>query len=244
MSGTSSGYYGVYGTSSTLSGVYGSGGMVGVEGYGNNNGVAGRCNTQHLFCKSASGAGVYGENFAANTNGNGVTGAITTNGVGAAVKGDATNSATAWAGNFIGDVQARGFYNASDARLKTDIKDATYGLPELLRLRPVTYKWKSGGERRARNGLIAQEVQAVFPSAIRVDGNTGMMSVDYVSILPVAIKAIQQQQQTIDRLQTRVEELERKSPPVVSSTFWTAPGALLGLMVLPVGVVIARRKRG
>jgi hypothetical protein len=120
---------------------------------------------------------------------------------GSGVYGDAQGSWTAWAGDYIGDVQARGFYNSSDARLKLDVASLTAGIDDIKRLRPVTYKWKKDGASGAiQRGLIAQEVQKVLPTLVRSDGKTGMLSVNYVELVPVLIKAIQEQQTEIDAL--------------------------------------------
>lgn len=206
-----------------------------------------------IYGTSPFGTGVEGVSSGANGTGVGVKGrAIKGIGVfgtvhadneGSAIFGDANWSWSAWAGNYNGDVQARGFYESSDARLKTDIADAYYGLPEAMRLRPVTFKWKNSPEHTAQNGFIAQEVQRVFPGAVRVDGRTGMMSVDYIALLPVAIKAIQEQQATIKSQEARIAALERQRAPISSSAI---PGGLAGLAALaifPVGLLVAGRKR-
>jgi len=53
-----------------------------------------------------------------------------------------------------------------DARLKQGIMNLGYGLSDVMRLRPVTYKWKEGGDARTHLGLIAQEVEQIIPEAI------------------------------------------------------------------------------
>jgi len=96
-----------------------------------------------------------------------------------------------WAGYFNGDVFSAGTYQGSDERLKTDIKDALYGLSQLGKLRSVTFRWKKGSTRPTQLGLIAQEVQKVIPEIVRTDGTTGMLAVNYTSLIPVTIKAVQ-----------------------------------------------------
>jgi hypothetical protein len=159
-----------------------------------------------------------------------------------AIYGDAAGSFSVWAGKFIGDVEARGFYNSSDRRLKKDIKDAAYGLPELMKLHPVSYKWKDGKDNAEHNGLIAQDVQKIFPSAVRTGGKEKTLTVDYVSLLPVAIRAIQQQQATIEQQQARIAELEKRSGPLAASMF--TPGmAIAALALLPFALFFARRRQ-
>jgi hypothetical protein len=121
--------------SSASFGVLGISGSTGVfgDGVGFGTGVWGR---------SLSGNGVTGQT----TSGTGLLGTVDASSSGNAIYGDAGGSFTAWAGNFNGDVAGRDFFgnsfNPSDARLKRDIKDAPYGLKDVLRLRPVTYQWK------------------------------------------------------------------------------------------------------
>jgi len=55
----------------------------------------------------------------------------------------------------------------SDENLKTNITDATPKLADLLQLRVVNYNWRTSPEGKKVLGLIAQEVQQVFPSLVR-----------------------------------------------------------------------------
>jgi len=61
--------------------------------------------------------------------------------------------------------------NTSDGRLKHDIKPLEYGLNDLLKLKPVRYKYKRGiiqelDDDHERVGLIAQDVQEIYPSCV------------------------------------------------------------------------------
>lgn len=166
---------------------------------------------------------------------------------GAAIVGDAQGSFSTWAGTFIGDIQARGYYNTSDAREKRDIKDAAYGLRELLKLHPVSYKWKRGNDPQEHNGFLAQEVKKVFPAAVH-DGAT--LSVDYSALIPVTVRSIQQlegtiekQQAELQRLEARINELEGPKGRFRSSSLTTEgpPVATAGLLL---GVWLIGRRRG
>ena len=93
--------------------------------------------------------------------------------------------------------------NASDARLKTNIVATTYGLKEVMALRPVHYNMKKGGE--AQEGFIAQEVRKVIPEV--VSGTEGdllkgeTLGLSYGNLVPVLTKAIQEQQARIEALE-------------------------------------------
>jgi len=57
-------------------------------------------------------------------------------------------------------------------------------------------------------GVIAQEVEKVFPSLVHTDAE-GVKSVDYMKLTPVMIEAIKEQQKLIDALTKRIERLEQ-----------------------------------
>ncbi len=97
----------------------------------------------------------------------------------------------------------------SDARLKTGISNLRYGLDEVMRLRPVTWKWKNDSVDRTRLGLIAQEVQLVVPELVMQGTDKDrLLSMNYLGLLPVVIKAIQEQEATIASLRNEIAALQ------------------------------------
>ena len=89
-------------------------------------------------------------------------------------------------------------YQGSDLRLKDDVQDLGYGLREVLRLRPVSYRWKDATLGRPTLGLIAQEVQPILPELVaRGQDEAGLLSLNYTGLVPVLIRAVQEQQDTI-----------------------------------------------
>ncbi len=105
-----------------------------------------------------------------------------------------------------------GTINTSDARLKRGITDLDYGLSAVEALRPVRYHWKDKPELGSRLGLLAQEVEKVIPEVIEhPDTDDGYLGMRYAELVPVLIKAIQEQQDVIEALSRRVEQLESPS---------------------------------
>jgi hypothetical protein len=105
----------------------------------------------------------------------------------------------------------------SDIKLKENITDATPKLAQLNQVRIVNYNLI--GDTNKQLGVIAQELEQVFPSMIdeEVDrdseGNdlgTTTKSVKYSVFVPMLIKAIQEQQAIIQSLTDRVAQLEAK----------------------------------
>src|SRR5262245_7140409 len=198
--------YGVLGDASVNNGtgVRGdSGGGVGVRGVSwNGDGIEGST-------ASAVKSGAYLHNDHWN-GGYGVF--ASANGVGHAVHGR-NDSANGWAGYFEGRVFTTTSYQSSDARLKKDIKSVAYGLDQIAQLRPVTFRWKERRHTQALQiGLIAQEVQKIIPEVVNTDEKSGMMSVNYTALVPVMMKALQEQQAQIKRL-------EEERAPLAASMF-------------------------
>ena len=77
----------------------------------------------------------------------------------------------------------------SDARLKNITGEIENGLDVILKLRPVEYTRKDQESLKLQYGLIAQEVLEVVPSAVSHTGE--FYSVDYIQLIPLIIKAIQ-----------------------------------------------------
>jgi hypothetical protein len=66
-------------------------------------------------------------------------------------------------------------------------------LEKILALTPVTYNWNSEGNTDPKHiGLIAQEVEQIFPDVVMTDSQTGLKSIAYTNLIPYMIKAIQE----------------------------------------------------
>jgi len=95
----------------------------------------------------------------------------------------------------------------SDIRFKTNITQLTQVLERIDRIRGVSFDWDSSyapGDQdltRRQIGVIAQELEQVYPELITVAGNTDSMAVDYGKLGAILIEAIKE-------LKGRVEWLE------------------------------------
>jgi hypothetical protein len=105
----------------------------------------------------------------------------------------------------------------SDIKIKENIVDATPKLEKLNQVRVVNYNLI--GSEQKQIGVVAQELEQIFPSMIDespdtdAEGNdlgTTTKSVKYSVFVPMLIKAIQEQQAIITDLKARVEALENK----------------------------------
>lgn len=105
-------------------------------------------------------------------------------------------------------IQVQSVYNASDIRLKTNIKPLNNCLPLLMKLKTYSYNFKNNGAstRSASNtqsqeyGLLAQDVEKILPNLVITDSN-GVKLLNYTELVPMLINAVQS-------LTKRIEVLE------------------------------------
>jgi hypothetical protein len=96
----------------------------------------------------------------------------------------------------------------SDIRLKTNIVTIEDALKKTLSLRGVTFD-RVDVELPRQLGVIAQEVEEVFPEVVYTDEN-GIKSVAYGNLTAVLIEAIKEQQKQIDELREEIKNLKNK----------------------------------
>lgn len=142
--------------------------------------------------------------------GAGQTGALTTSGSvyinSGALGVNVAASATAGRIDASNDIVA---YQTSDKRLKENIKPIENALDKVKSLTGVEFDWIEEtkhvhGYDGHDVGVIAQEVQAVLPEAIRVN-DTGYLSVRYEKMIALLVEGIKEQQAQIDELKARLD---------------------------------------
>ncbi len=107
---------------------------------------------------------------------------------------------------------------SSDQRLKADINDLNYGLAEILALRPVSYHWKSDDKQALHLGLIAQEAETIIPEIVsQTADDKAMRSMRYTELVPVLIKATQQQQALIEEQSQQIQQLQQMVASLLAS---------------------------
>jgi len=118
-------------------------------------------------------------------------------------------------GNGIIYAQSTSVQSISDARVKENVRDSEQGLDVITALRPVRFDFKEGfgNDQKNQLGFIAQEVEAVFPDAVmtaseEISDEEPLKSLGPAALIPVMVKAIQEQQTIIEDLQTRLSALE------------------------------------
>jgi hypothetical protein len=125
-----------------------------------------------------------------------------------------TGSAQLW----IDGTNVGTFAFTSDYRIKKNIETQEQpALERIAKLRPVKYEladykelFKADGVQR--EGFIAHELQAVIPSAVdgKKDAEDQIQSLKLDALCSVMVKAIQEQQEIIGKLEARLAALESK----------------------------------
>lgn len=115
--------------------------------------------------------------------------------------------------NNIGSISQNGttavaYNTTSDYRLKEDFKEIN-GLEKINLIKVYDFKFKNSNDRM--DGVIAHELQEVLPyavtgekDAVKEDGTIIPQGVDYSKLVPILVKAIQEQQQQIEELKAKI----------------------------------------
>lgn len=107
--------------------------------------------------------------------------------------------------NASGNVTANGFVYNSDRNLKKNITPLSGSLEKILALNGYSFDWKSTGTKDI--GVIAQEVETVFPELVHTNSE-GIKSVEYGNLIAPLIEAMKIQQKEIESLKAEVASLK------------------------------------
>jgi len=106
------------------------------------------------------------------------------------------NTGTSWISN-------------SDERQKDIIEPIENALTKVNTLRAVIGKYKHDEEGVRRSFLIAQDVQAVFPEAVKIqDDEEAKLGLSYTDVIPLLVASIKELKAELDTAKTRITALE------------------------------------
>ena len=102
--------------------------------------------------------------------------------------------------------------NPSDERLKNNINNISWGLSDILKLRPVSFNWKDDKISQGKQfGFIAQEVREVMPEAIKIFGeDVKYLGLEKDAIYATLVKAVQELSAQVDILKQEIINLKNK----------------------------------
>ncbi|MGE3622681.1 MAG: tail fiber domain-containing protein [Bdellovibrionales bacterium] len=104
------------------------------------------------------------------------------------------NAYNLFAGSFI--------YRSSDIRLKTDIHPLHDPLSDIMKIKPVAFKFKSNGEESM--GVIAQEIEKIYPQLVQVKDD--IKYVDYEGLIGPLVGAVQELKKENDQLRDELRQ--------------------------------------
>jgi hypothetical protein len=257
-------YGGYFETTSTVAaygveGVESGAGNTGYAGYFSNTAISGtNFGVEGTAASTGTGTGVYGgETGASNT---GYAGYFTNSSAtgwtvyaagtapnyfaGNVSIGTTANSYTLQVNGSVAGTQA--YVNASDARLKKNIKTLEHGLDTVEKLRGVRFDWRTPEEREVGQslnlpadqpqvGFIAQEVEKVLPEAV-VISKDGIRSMEESKMTPVLVEAVKELKADNDDLRKKLEAVENHKGGSGASSGTELTGSIYPRIMMAFGV--------
>lgn len=106
-------------------------------------------------------------------------------------------------------IYATAFNTVSSRSYKRDFEPVTYGIDAVMALQPMQYHYNFEDDTLTKKhiGLIAEDVNQVVPEVVSVEDGR-CIGMDYSSLVPVLIKAMQEQQAMIESQNKKIAEIE------------------------------------
>jgi hypothetical protein len=93
------------------------------------------------------------------------------------------------------------FFNSSDERLKENIDDInTESVDNLLTLNPLLFSYKHDMKKKNHYGVLAQDVEKIFPELVESNNVSGYKTVNYIEFIPLMISKMKRMQNEINEL--------------------------------------------
>jgi hypothetical protein len=108
---------------------------------------------------------------------------------------------------FAGSGTAGICLGTSSLRYKRDVTPLGFGLTAIEALRPIAYRYKPNIGQDARPlhyGFAAEQVMDVLPGLVGLDPRGRPNSVDWAGVVPILVKAVQEQQREIEHLKAQL----------------------------------------
>jgi hypothetical protein len=121
----------------------------------------------------------------------------------------------------------------SDIRLKTNLNPLSNILSKVLALKPYFFNWRDPSDltkpvdpsQPKDVGLIAQDVQTIFPEITFTNPVDGMMGINYSKLPAILVSAIQEQQYQISSISTQLTGLSLTASGELNKENLTATAA-------------------
>ncbi|MGD0297976.1 MAG: tail fiber domain-containing protein [Bryobacteraceae bacterium] len=98
----------------------------------------------------------------------------------------------------------------SSARYKRDVRDMADSSDKLMKLRPVTFLYKSDETGAQQYGLIAEEVEKVYPELVVHDADGKAETVAYHLLPAMLLNEVQKQARASEELARQIEQKDEQ----------------------------------
>jgi hypothetical protein len=98
----------------------------------------------------------------------------------------------------------------SSARYKRDVRDMADSSDKLMQLRPVSFLYKADETGARQYGLIAEEVEKVYPELVVHDADGKAETVAYHLLPPMLLNEVQKLARQLDQKDEQIAALERQ----------------------------------
>ena len=170
------------------------------------NGVGGSKVSAGLGGLNVSGDATFNDTATFNSGISATTVAASGNGVfQGSLRADNIGMKQLWNGgsNQVCTVSVQGYLNlancSSSRRYKDEIENYAGGLEVLKNLRPVTFRWKSNGQKDV--GFVAEEVNEAEPLLNNFNEKGEIEGVKYAQVTTVLVNSVKEQQTQIEKLE-------------------------------------------
>ncbi len=194
---------------------------------GNPSSVSPICAVHSISIAKDGASAVYGSRYLVCNDGSGGA----SYGVYSSYSNNCSTPTNYYSGFFVGDVYSTGAYLPSDAQLKHKVRPVSSSLNKLMNLEVKKYHYNTTQFARMnlpsgeQTGFLAQELEQVFPGLVKkhiqpgnaikedaefygLEDDLEYKGVNYTGLIPHTVKAIQEQQQTIESLEKRLADQE------------------------------------
>lgn len=96
-------------------------------------------------------------------------------------------------------------YNTSDERLKENILDINKESDDLFTINPILFNYKGESSNNKHFGVLAQEVEKVFPELVKNNNISGYKTVNYQEFIPIMLAKMKKMQYEIDEIKQNIK---------------------------------------
>jgi len=99
----------------------------------------------------------------------------------------------------------------SDVRVKRDFEDLYFNWESFMNLKPLTYQFKTEKSDKRSIGMVAQDVQSIYPELVKYQEDQDLYHMDYAGFGVIAVKAIQELKKELVQKDEQLEAVVQKN---------------------------------